>query len=506
MVEINPSNRRIAKNTLLLYIRTLFVMIVSLFTSRIMLDSLGVENYGIYIVVGGVVAMFSSISGALSLSISRFLTFELGKGDMDKLKRIFSTSVNIQFLLSVIIVILCETIGLWFLNHRMNIPAERISAANWVLQLSLIAFVINIVSIPYNAAIIAHEKMSVFAYFSILEVVLKLAIVYLLYVSPWDKLITYSLLFVFVSSIIRIVYGIYCHHHFEETHYQNIYDQRLIKDMIGFAGWNFFASTAYVFNTQGINIITNLFFGVGVNAARGITMQVEGAIMKFIGDFTTAINPQIIKSYASGDKLSLFSLICRGARYSYLLSLLISLPVFMEIDYILSIWLIEVPDHTSAFIRLSILAVIMDRLGNTGYVACQATGNIRRYTCIITGWACMVFPLTYIAFKLGAPAEASYVIFAVMYAFVAVRRLWLMRDLLGFPPRIFITDVLVRVFEVTVAAVILPLTIVYAFDTSFFRLVVSVIVCILSVGVFSLLFGVTSDERLKLLSTVKSRL
>ena len=310
MSETSANNKRIAKNTLLLYVRTLFIMLVTLYTSRVVLNTLGVSDYGIYNVVGGVVAMFSVISVSLSSSISRFITYELGHGDFDKLKRIFSTSINIQVGISLVILVLAEVFGVWFLNTKMNIPAERMTAANWVLQCSLLSFIIGLISVPYNACIIAHERMSAFAYISILEVVLKLAVVYMLLVSPYDKLATYAVLLVVVALIVRLTYGQYCKRHFEESRYRFVHDKSLIKEMTGFAGWSFFGNGAYMLNTQGVDMLINIFFGVTFNAARGVATQVQNAVMQFVNNFTVAVNPQITKSYASGEREYMYKLVC----------------------------------------------------------------------------------------------------------------------------------------------------------------------------------------------------
>lgn len=330
MINNIENNKRIAKNALLLYFRTFFTMAVALYTSRVILKVLGIEDYGIYNVIGGVVAMFSAISGTLSSSISRFLTYELGENKSERLNRIFSTSVNIQVIISIIIILTGEIVGVWFINYKMQIPAERLIAANWVFQCSLFTFIINLISIPYNACIIAHEKMSAFAYISILEVTLKLVIVYSLLISPYDKLITYAILLTVVSLFIRSTYSIYCKRHFTECKYHLSYEKKLLKEMLSFAGWSFLGNSAYIFNTQGINILINIFFGVTLNAARGITTQVEGAIMQFVNNFTMAINPQITKSYASGEKDYMFSLICQGAKYSYILLLFFVIPFFFR--------------------------------------------------------------------------------------------------------------------------------------------------------------------------------
>ena len=504
------NNERIVKNTLTLYVRTALVMLVSLFTSRVVLSALGIEDYGIYNIVGGVVVMFSVVSGALSASISRFITFELGRADMRKLRRIFSTSINIQVGISLLILILGETVGIWFLNYKMNIPLDRLEAANWVLQCSLITFVINLVSVPYNAVIIAHEKMSAFAYVSILEVILKLLIAYLLYISIWDKLVVYSLLLVLVAMTIRIVYGVYCNRHFFETRYQLVFDRTLIRDMTSFAGWGFFTNTAYLFNTQGINILINMFFGVGVNAACGIATQVESAMMRFVNDFTTALNPQITKSYAIGNFDVMNKLVIRGAKFSYFLLFALSLPILLETHYILDFWLGKVPEHTVTFIRLVTIGTMIDRLGNTGYTACMATGTIRRYVLWITSIGCLVFPITWLTFKLGAPVETAYIVFACVYVGVDIVRLWIMKKLLNFPVGEFVREVVGRIIIVSIMAVFFPFIIILFFDQSFARLVISTVVSVLSVSISIYLFGVTTNERIKIttkiVSIIKSRL
>lgn len=364
MTDTAQNNKRIAKNTLLLYVRMLFMMAVTLYTSRVVLNTLGVEDFGIYNVVGGVVAMFSVISGSLSAAISRFITYELGKGDKEKLIRIFSSSVTIQLVLGLIILILAEAIGIWFLNAKMTIPTDRMYAANWVFQLSILTFIINLISVPYNAAIIAHEKMSAFAYISILEVVAKLVIVYMLLWSPFDKLIFYAILMASVALIIRFVYGYYCKRHFEECTYHFIFDKELLKKMFGFAGWNFIGATSAVLRDQGGNIVINLFCGPAVNAARGIAYQVNNAISGFVSNFMMALNPQITKSYAAGDKEYMMTLIHQGARLSFYILLILSLPVIINAHYILTLWLKIVPEHTTQFVQLVLIFAMSESISN----------------------------------------------------------------------------------------------------------------------------------------------
>lgn len=489
------NTKRIAKNTLILYVRTLFTMLVSLYTSRVILNTLGVSDFGIINVVGGVVGMFSVISGSLSSSISRFITFELGHGDLNKLRRIFSTSVNIQIGIALIIVVLAEGIGVWLINHKLNIPEGRLFAANWVFQCSLISFAIGLVSVPYNACIVAHEKMSAFAYISILETALKLIIVYMLLISPYDKLISYSVLFVAVAIIIRLVYGWYCNKHFAETHYTFIYDKSLIKEMTGFAGWSFFGNTAYMLNTQGVDMLINIFFGVTLNAAKGVASQVQNAVMQFVGNFTVALNPQITKSYASGDREYMNKLVCRGARFSYFLLLIFAVPIVCEADYILHLWLKTVPEYAPVFLRLMLFGTLMTLLGNTMLTAILATGNIRRYQIWITITGCLVFPLTWISFRLGLPPETTYIIYIVIYFLLNFVRVYIAKGLMGFPVRLYVFDVIFRVIIVSIVAFILPCIVIHYLEPGFLRLCISCIVGLISSLLTINILGLEQVER-----------
>lgn len=506
MADRSINNKRIAKNTLFLYFRTLIILVVSLYTSRVILNALGVEDYGIYNVVGGVVAMFSVISGALSSAISRFITFELGKGKSDKLNVVFSASVNIQFGISLLIILIGEVVGLWFLNYKMNIPPERLFAANWVLQCSLLTFCINLISVPYNACIIAHEKMDTFAYVSVLEAFLKLAVCYLILISPWDRLIFYAILLICVSIIIRMTYTVYCHRHFEESRYHFVFDKKVMKEMTGFAGWNFFTNSAYIFNTQGVNLLINLFFGVTVNAARGIATQVDHAVMQLVNSFTTAMNPQITKNYAVGNKEAMVSLVCRGAKFSYFLLFIFALPVLVETEYILTVWLKIVPPHAVNFVRLAIISSMVNIIGKTGYTASMATGNIRTYVLWVTSVGCLAFPLTWVAFELGAPSEVAYVVFIIVYIAVETVRLWVMKGLLDFPVGKFVREVLYKIAIVTIVSIMLPLAIRLLLPSSLIRVIVSLFLSVLSAITCVFLLGLTVAEKKLILDTVKNRM
>ena len=400
--DISQNNKRIAKNTLLLYFRMLLIMLVSLFTSRVVLRALGVEDYGIYNVVGGVVTMFSMLSGSLSAAISRFLTFELGKGNRERLKLVFSSSVTIQLGLSVLVFLLAETVGLWFLNHQLVIPSGRMYAANWVYQLSVITFVINLVSVPYHAAIVAHERMSAFAYVSIVDALLRLMVAYSVMLSPLDRLIAYSFLLTLTALVIRLLYGYYCQREFEECTYRFRYDQSLLRQMFGFAGWNFIGASSGLLRDQGGNIVMNLFFGPAVNAARGIAFQVSTAVNAFVTNFMTAINPQITKSYATGDRDYLMLLLYKGARYSYYILLVLSLPVLVNTRFLLQLWLGVVPDHTVSFVRLSLLLGMCECFSHPLVTAMLATGRIRNYQLVVGGLQMLNLPISYLCLRWGA--------------------------------------------------------------------------------------------------------
>lgn len=498
------NNKRIAKNTIALYVRTLITLAVGLFTSRVVLNVLGVDNFGIYNVVGGVVAMFNIVTTSLSQSISRYLTFELGRDNKEKLHVIFSTSVNIQILMSIVIVILTEVIGVWFLNNKMSIPSDRLYAANWVLQFSILAFIVNLISVPYNAAIIAHEKMKAFAYVSILEAVMKLMVAYLLYISFIDKLITYAFLLLFVSIIIRLVYGQYCKRHFEECMYSFVFDKKLFINMSKFAGWNFLASTAYIFNTQGINIISNLFFGVAINAARGVATQVDGIIRNFVSNFTTAIRPQIVKSYSSGNTEYMNKLVCTGAKYSYFLMLFFALPFMFEAETILKVWLKLVPAHSPNFIRLTMVVSLIWLLGDTMYTSIMAIGKLKKYMIYETCITCLVFPISYFVFFVNLPPESSYIVYALAYILLMLLRLWYLNKVEHFPASLFLKGVIGPVALTTLLACIAPLAFKCIFyDGSIASFIISISLCVCSFIISVFFVGLSSKEKALIISKIK---
>lgn len=502
--QTSDNNKRIAKNTLLLYFRMLFMMVVSLYTSRVILNALGVEDFGIYNVVGGVVSMFTVISGSLSAAISRFITYELGKGDQSKLNKIFSASVTIQLLLSLIIVVLIESVGVWFLNAKMTIPADRVTAANWVLQFSIITFVINLISVPYNAAIIAHERMSAFAYISILEAIGKLAIAFFIMWSPIDKLIYYAILMCTVAVIVRLTYGHYCKKHFTECTYHFHWDKDILKQMFGFAGWNFIGASSVVFRDQGGNIILNIFFGPTVNAARGIANQVNTAITGFVQNFMTALNPQITKSYASGDGEYMMTLIFQGARLSFYMLLLLSLPVLINTHYILVIWLKIVPEHAVLFVRLILIFAMCESISNPLITAMLATGKIRNYQIVVGGLQLLNLPLSYICLKTGFVPESILVVAIIISLACLFARLYMLRGMIGLSSILYMKNVFLNVLVVALLSTIIPYMLFCYMKETFFSFIIITLIAVLCTLVVEFYIGCNQKERFFVLNKVRN--
>lgn len=495
MSNTTENNKRIAKNTLLLYFRMLFLMAVSLYTSRIVLNALGVEDFGIYNVVGGVVTMFSVLSGSLSAAISRFITYEIGKGNQDKLNKIFSSAVTIQLGLAGIIILLAETIGIWFLNIKMNIPELRMEAANWVFQFSILTFAINLISVPYNASIIAHEKMSAFAYISILEAVGKLTIAYLIAISPIDKLIFYAILMCVVALVVRLAYGNYCKRHFCECTYHFSWDKLLLKQMFGFAGWNFIGASASILRDQGGNIIINLFCGPAVNAARGIAFQVSNAVQGFTNNFMTALNPQITKSYASGNKEYLMELLFQGARLSFYILLLLSLPILVNTHYILTLWLNTVPAHTVLFVQLALIFAMSESISYPLVTAILSTGNIRNYQILAGGINMMNLPISYILLRFNMIPEIIFIIAIIISQLCLGIRLFILKKLIGLEIKKYLYNVWLNIIVVSCIASIIPIWLSYKTQESLKCFIFLSLISIIIVCLVELFIGCSAKER-----------
>lgn len=504
MSQTSSNNKRIAKNTLLLYIRMLLIMAVQLYTSRVVLKTLGVSDYGIYNVVGGVVAMFGFLNSAMTASTQRYITFALGKGELAELRKVFSTSVNIHALISIIVIILGETIGLWFFNEKLVIPSDRIDAAFLVYQVSILTTVIAIMSYPFNADIVAHEKMSAFAYISILETMMKLGVVYLLVLGSYDKLKLYAYLIASVQIIIGLCYMFYCRKNFTESKYRFILDKKLFKEMAGFAGWNLWGNFAAILMGQGVNMLLNMFFGPAVNAARAISVQVQNAIHQFSSNFQMALNPQITKTYAAGELDSMHKLIYRSSKFTFFLLFTICLPVFIEAPQILGIWLTIVPDYTVIFLRFMILIMLIDSTANPLMVSASATGKVKKYQSVIGGCLLMILPLSYCVLKLGAAPWAVFAVHFVVCCTAYIIRLFIIRPLIHLHLRDFIKQVLVRCIGVAIIVTILPTILhLYLGNHIFSSIIVIVVSICISVAVCFYL-GLDLHERNFILQKIYS--
>ena len=497
MQNQSANTKRIAKNTLMLYGRMLFSMFVSLYTSRVILNALGVEDFGIQNVVGGVVGMFAILSGSLSAAISRFLTFELGTGNKERLARVFSTSLVVQVILAIVIVVLLETIGVWFLNNRMVIPEGRMFAANWVLQLSILGFVISLISVPYNASIISHEHMRVFAYIGMANVIVNLLIVIVIANLPdgADRLIIYSTLLSAIRLAFQGFYWIYCRKHFEECRFSLQLEKPLLKEMMGFAGWNFIGASSAVLRDQGGNVVLNLFWGTTLNAARGIAQQVSNAIGGFVGNFMTALNPQITKSYASGERVYMMKLIFRAARFSFYLLFILSLPVLFNTDYLIDLWLGQVPAHVVLYVRLILVFSLCETVSNPLITVMLATGNIRNYQIIVGRLQMMNLPISYVLLRMGFFPEIIAVVAIVLSICCLMARLVMLRGMIQLPVRLYIREVLFNLLVVTVMALLLPGVVYTVYSDTFLYFICSCCICVLSAALSVYFLGCSSGER-----------
>lgn len=489
------NNSRIAKNTFALYVRMLFTMVVSFYTSRVMLQTLGVTDYGILNVVGGVVAMLSFLNGSMASATQRYLNVDIAKGDTEHLKLTFRTALQIHVIISIIIFVIFETIGLWFLMNKLVIPEERMMAAFWVYQLSVVSSIVGIISLPYNADIIAHEKMEAFAYISIMDAVLKLLIVYLITISPFDKLVTYSSLFLLVGLLDRYIYNAYCSRNFSEVNFSFKVDKAYLKEMLSFSGWSLWGTLAGLLFTEGINILLNIFFGPTVNAARGIAVQVQGVVQGFVGNIQVAMNPQITKSYAECNLQRMHNLMVASSKFCFFLLYLIVLPVIFEAGLILKLWLGVVPDHTLSFLRLILFIVLTDTLAVPYVIANQATGKVKKYQIVCGGLMLCIVPSAYITLKLGASPESVFVVHGIVAVITQGARVYMMRKLIDFPIQKYCRVILFPVVSVAVVSSVLPYISFTNIQNQYANCLITSVASIISVIVFSYVLGLNRTEK-----------
>jgi O-antigen/teichoic acid export membrane protein len=472
------------------------IILISLYTVRAVLNALGPSDYGIYNVVGGFVALIIFFNGTISNATQRFLTFELGHGDKEKLAKTFSTLFAIHFLFAIIILLVSETIGLWFVNTQLVFPQERKPAVNFLYQCSIVTLLVNFINIPYNASIISHERMDIFAYISMLEVFFKLAVVFLMIHSPFDKLCSYAFLLVLVSLIITTIYHIYCVNNFSECNYNKKHLSRnIFKEIFAYTSWTVIGNSSSVFKEQGINVLINIFFGTVINASRAISMQVYTAINSFAVNFMTAIRPQITKSYANGDIDRAINLTLKSAKFSSYLLILLSIPVFVESNFILKLWLKEVPAYSTAFVQWVLILSIARMLQNSPVVLYLATGKVKYVQIVGGGIMLLNLPISYIFLKLQYSPVVTVIIGLVIELVVFIIILLFIRKMMAFPFLKFIKEVLLKLILIIGLAVCLPLFISNSMTEGLYRLIVVTLSSIVSVIVTVYFIGFDASER-----------
>jgi O-antigen/teichoic acid export membrane protein len=483
----------------MLYVRMLVLMLVGLYTSRVVLEALGEDDMGIYSVVGGVVAMFTIISGALNSAVSRFITFEMGKGEKAQLNKVYSTAVTIQLILGAIVVILAEPIGIWFINNEMTIDQARIPEAVMVLHFSLAAFVVNLMSVPQMASITAHEKMSAYAYIGILDAFLRLGTALLIMNSSGDRLVQYAALMMVTVILVRIAYGVYCRRNFEECRYRPVFDRPLIREMFSFAGWNFVGVASGVLRDQGGNILVNLFSGAAgtaVNAARGMAVQLNGAVQGFVTNFMTAVNPQITKSYAAGEYSYMFTLVRKSSRMSFYLLLMLVMPLILNTEVVLGVWLKDVPAHTTLFVQLFLVFALSESLSNPMITAMLATGRIRNYQLVVGGIQLLNIPISYICLKMGAIPEVTVMVAIGLSQICLWARLIMLSRATGFPIGDFVSKVYVKsLFVVLPCAAVVPVLFELVKPTGLWGAVYSAVISVVWTGTVIYMIGMDTSER-----------
>ena len=506
-MDTQANNRRIARNTLMLYLRMLLVMGITIYTSRVVLNSLGVVDYGIYNVVAGVVSLFGFINMAMVTSTQRYLTFELGKeGNGDRLNEVFSCSLTIHFLLAICIVVVSEAVGLWLMYNKMTIPPDRFSTSLIVFHFSMASMAISMICVPFNSCIIAHERMNVFAYISVIEVSLKLIIAASISFCNSDRLKLYAALLCLAQICITLTYYVYSKRHFAEAHYKRVQNWTLIIEMAKFAGWNLWGQLSSVFSSQGINILLNMFFGPVANAARGIATQVQGAFYQLALGFQSALNPQITKSYASGNNERMFSLMFSSSKITFFLLTVAAMPILCETDTILEIWLKKVPQHTAIFAQMAIVINLVDCISNPLLTAAAATGKIRGYQTVVGGILLASFPISYIVLKLGAQPVAVYLanLACCIGAFIA--RLYFLKHLVGLPLGVYFKKIIARCIIVAFFAATTAYLIKHIIDdgtTLMAFVTMALVLCATFATVATI--GLTKAERNFIISTIKAK-
>lgn len=506
MTDNTANNKRIAKNTLMLYIRMFCSMVVSFYTSRVILDVLGITDYGINNVVAGTASLFSFINASLAGATSRFLIYDLGKNNLEKLKKTFSATITIHVVVALLIFILCETIGLYLINNKLVIPEDRLFAAHIIFQLSVLSTMVSITQVPYNAAIIAHEKMGVFAVFGIADVCLKLLIVFMLEWFTFDKLILYGILFFILSVGMMACYRLYGYKHFPECRFRLTKEKKLLKPLLVFSGWDLYGNMCVTFAGQGINIIQNMFWGPAINAATGIANHVVSAIMGFSRNFNTAINPQIVKNYAVGNYTEMIKLASRCSRFSFYLLFLISFPAMLKLNDVLTLWLVEVPAHTYRFCQLVIIFNWIDTLLQPLLMIIHATGRMKLISFISGTLYLLIIPTSYCFLSFGAKPSTPFLVSIGMISLVYLSNLFIVKHYIHeFPVIPFLKTAVMSPIMTTVIGALIPLTLAHFLTEGWLAFFIVCSMCVICEVLSILYIGLNINERKVVLSSIKSR-
>ena len=483
-----------------------FTMLIGLYTSRVVLKVLGVQDYGIYEVVGGVITFFTFLNTTMAAATQRFLNFEIGRGDQERLHKVFCTALNIHIIIAVVIVLVAESVGIWFIDNKLNIPAERLFAAHIVFQCSLLTAVLSITQVPYNALIIAHEKMSVYAYVSVLGSVLKLLLVLLISIISFDHLIVFAIFMFLKEAIVLVTYRVYCLSKFRESKYEFLWDKPLVKEIGSFAGWNLSAHLVNVAKNQGVNILLNIFHGPILNAARGIASQVQGTLLQFSDNFQIATVPQITKRYAAGDVSGSNNLIIKGSKISILLFIIVMLPIIIEVRTLLGLWLVEVPPHAIVFTRLCLVATLCNAFSGLLVYGALATGKVKKYQVVMSSIISLQFFAVWILFSLGVRSEVMYVTEMICYVIALFARLALLKGMIQFPVVKYLFEVVFKSLVVFALSFIIPYYLHTIIEGWFVRIVCVCFSSVLISGTLAFFIALSKPERQVISSALRSKL
>ena len=503
----HKNDKRIVRNTIFLYIRQFITMIVGLFTSRIVLDTLGQTDFGIYGAVGGIVVVFSFLNSVMASACNRYFAIEIGQENHAALQKVFSLNITVFVAIAAIIIILSETIGLWFTNYKLVYPPDRSVAVNWIYQLSIFSFVISMLATPFRALIIANENMKIFAYGSIAEAILKLAMVCFLYFAPADKLVLYGVIMLIVNAAISFFYSSYCWQHYTASHYVRQWNGKLFREIVGYTGWNVIGSLAIIGKTQGVNLLLNIFFGPIINAAQAIATQVSTVVNQFSYNFMTAVSPQITKSYSVGENKDMLTLLCQSSKYSYMLMFIIIMPVLILLPQLLNLWLVDVPTWCVPFTRLTLINALVDSLSMPTAYAMQATGRVKWYQIFVGLTLLLIVPISYMLISLLHVRAFVVLIISIVMSIVAqMVRVLFVKHAHGLLVQTYIRQVVIPIIIVTTITTTIVFALLIILPSTITNKIVIAIASVLTICISVWFFGLTKQERINISTTISNKL